>query len=307
MKSNTFHGVYTALVTPMDSKNELDLDSYRKILEDQKSAGVAGVIPCGTTGESPTLTLDEKKTLIQVALEVMEGSPIDVVAGTGSNNTRETVEFSKWASDQGVNGILVVTPYYNKPSQLGLEQHFLAVADAVECPIMLYNVPGRTGCSLAASTIARLSKHPRIRAIKEASGNVPATSEIFDVFQSLGTSLEPFEVLSGDDACFLPLLSVGACGVVSVASNLFPRAMVKIQTLFAEGRNAEALKLHQFYYPLFRDLFIESNPVPIKKAMSLAGWCQDFVRPPLAPLTSASLAQLEKSLARCKISAGEQL
>ncbi len=307
MNSREPRGVFTALITPFLANLELDLHSYRRILKDQRDAGVAGVIPCGTTGESTTLTVEEKQILIQIALDEMKGSLTQVWAGTGTNNTRETVEFSRWASDRGVDGVLVVTPYYNKPSQLGLEQHFLAVANAVTCSVMLYNVPGRTGVALAPATIARLAQHSRIRSIKEASGNVSLTSEIFDCLKANTASSASFRVLSGDDACFLPLLSLGASGVVSVASNLFPRAMVELQNHFSEGRTEEALKIHNHYFPLFRDLFIESNPVPIKTAMAVASGCKEFVRAPLAALTRTHQAQLEQSLVRCGVSPGVQL
>ena len=184
-----------------------------------------------------------------------------VLAGTGGNSTSETVEFSRWASQHGVDGILVVTPYYNKPSQAGLIEHFLAVAQAVTCEVIcLYNVPGRTGVSLTAESVCTLAEHPRIRSIKEATGNVSFTSEILDC---LGRHGRKIDILSGDDATYLPLLSVGAVGVVSVASNLFPRAMVKIQKSVDAGDFASARAVHQSYFPLFRDLFVESNPVPI--------------------------------------------
>lgn len=297
-------GVYTALITPFDSSNRLDLGAFKKILLDQKAAGITGVIPCGTTGETPTLSLDEKKTLITTALETLKGSGVQVVAGTGGNNTQETVEFSRWASDQGVDGILVVTPYYNKPSQAGLEGHFRAVADAVQCEVMLYNVPGRTGVSIAAPTVAKLASHPRIRSIKEATGNVAYTSEMIDALKSHSVSMD---ILSGDDATYLPLLCVGATGVVSVASNLFPRAMVSIQKAMDQGNYREAQAIHQRFYPLFRDLFVDSNPGPIKYAMEYVGFCGSRLRLPLAPLSSANSEILRASLAKCGVTEGARL
>jgi 4-hydroxy-tetrahydrodipicolinate synthase len=297
-------GVYTALITPFDSSNRLDLNAFKKVLLDQKDAGVSGVIPCGTTGETPTLTLDEKKTLISTAIETLKGSGVRVIAGTGSNNTQETIEFSKWASDQGVDGILIVSPYYNKPSQAGLEAHFRAVADAVQCELMLYNVPGRTGVSIAPATVAKLAAHPRIRSIKEATGNVALTSEIMD---SLNAHQVTMDILSGDDATYLPLLCVGATGVVSVASNLFPRAMVAIQKAMDQGKHREAQAIHQRFYPLFRDLFVDSNPVPIKYAMEYVGFCGARVRAPLAPLSTAHTEVLRTSLAKCGVTEGARL
>lgn len=294
-------GVYTALVTPFDSQGRIDWNAFVRILQDQKAAGVAGVVPCGTTGESPTLLSDEKKKLITTCLDELKGSDVKVVAGTGSNNTVETVELSRWASDAGVDGVLIVTPYYNKPTAAGLEAHFLAVANAIRCELMLYNVPGRTGVSFTPATLLKLSSHPKVTSLKEATGNVAFSSEIMDAFAAQDRSLD---LLAGDDATYLPLLSIGATGVVSVASNLFPRAMVAIQKKFEAGNVLEAQSLHRKFYPLFRDLFVESNPGPIKAAMAWAGWCEPHLRAPLAPLTEASLQTLQASLKRCGIEKG---
>ena len=295
------HGVWTALITPFDRSNQIDFDAYKKILNDQKQAGISGVIPCGTTGEAPCLTLEEKKALIETALKELKGSKTQVVAGTGSNDTASTLEFSRWASDQGVKGVLVVTPYYNKPSQAGLEAHFRAVANEVKCDVILYNVPGRTGVSLTTETIIKLTHQPRITAIKEASGNLAFLAEIKDSLSVQGRSLT---ILSGDDVYFLPSLALGAQGIVSVASNLFPRAMVSLYQDFQAGELEKAREIHENYYPLFRDLFIESNPGPIKAAMSYAGWCENRMRLPLVPLSQAHQKKLEESLKHCKIAIG---
>jgi 4-hydroxy-tetrahydrodipicolinate synthase len=300
MGSGAMRGVFTALITPFDDRGELDLAAFRAILEDQRAAGVAGVVPCGTTGESPTLSRDEKKALIGTAIETLKGSGVRVIAGTGSNDTRATVELSRWAGEQGADGVLVVTPYYNKPSQAGLEAHYRAVADAAGCEVMLYNVPGRTGVSLTAATIASLARHPRIRSLKEATANVAFASEILGAAPGLS-------LLSGDDGAFLPLLSVGASGIVSVASNLFPRAMVAIQRAFESGDTAGARAIHQRYSPLFRDLFVESNPTPVKHAMARAGFCGGALRLPLVPLAPASVDILEKSLSACGVARGARL
>lgn len=296
-------GVFTALVSPFDPQGGLDLGAFRKILESQAEAGVAGVIPCGTTGESPTLSQDEKQTLIRTAIETLRGTKVRVLAGTGSNDTVETVRFSRWASDQGVAGVLVVTPYYNKPSQAGLRAHFLAVAEAVSCDVMLYNVPSRTGVSLTAETVVQLANHPRIRSLKEASAHVAFASEILDLLARTAAG-SGFDLLAGDDAAYLPLLSVGAAGVVSVASNLFPRAMVKLQSLMDAGKIAEARELHRKYHPLFRDLFIESNPSPIKHALHWMGICRASLRMPLTELGPASASALESSLKLCGLRPG---
>lgn len=282
-------GVYTALITPLDRNDKLDLEAYRRILADQMDAGVNGVIPCGTTGESPTLSLLEKKILIQTAVEFFKGSGVKVLAGTGSNNTAESVELSAWASEQGVDGVLVVAPYYNKPSQEGMEAHFSRIADAVRCEVMLYSVPGRTCSRIAPFTVARLAAHPRIRSLKEASADLALLSEIFD---QLSISDRPLDVLSGDDITHLASLSVGAVGVVSVASNLIPRTVISIQRQMDQGNLREARALHRKAFPLFRDLFVEANPVPIKQAMEWAGFCQSRVRLPLVPLSAANLQTL---------------
>jgi 4-hydroxy-tetrahydrodipicolinate synthase len=297
-------GVFTALITPFETSGKLDLPAFRKIVRDQIAAGVSGVIPCGTTGESPTLSTDEKKLLISTCLKETSGTPVRVVAGTGGNATEETIALSRWASEAGAAGVLIVTPYYNKPSQAGLSAHFRAVADAVSCEVILYNVPGRTGVSLTAATVAELATHPRLRTIKEATGNVAFTSEILD---ALAWKERQMDILSGDDATYLPLLSVGAKGVISVASNLFPRAMVALQAAWDSGKPAEARAIHERFFPLFRDLFVESNPGPIKHAMARAGWCGSGLRPPLAPLAEPSARTLEASLEHCGIRKGMPL
>lgn len=300
---HALRGVWTALVTPFNATGGVDIGAYRALLQDQRLASVAGVVPCGTTGESPTLTLEEKKELILLAIQEMDGSDCGVIAGTGTNDTAETIELSQWASQKDVDGVLIVTPYYNKPSQAGMEAHFRAVADVITCPIVLYNVPGRTGVSLTAETITRLAAHPRIQALKEATGNVALTSEILDHLTHAGLR-QKFALLSGDDATFLPLLSVGAQGVISVASNLFPRGMVALQTAYERGEVAAARELHERFYPLFRDLFLDSNPVPIKAALKHAGWCRDDVRLPLIPLATDSCEKLLLSMQRCGIRTG---
>lgn len=295
-------GVWTALITPFSDDGKLDLFSFKKILRDQVDAGVTGVIPCGTTGESPTLSEDEKKILIQTCIQELQGSGVRVIAGTGSNDTQKTIEFSRWADQQGVDGVLLVTPYYNKPSPAGLEAHFLAVASKLQCEVVLYNVPGRTGVSLNPETICRLAQHPRITTLKEATGSVALSSEILHQLKVEGLSLD---ILSGDDATYLPLLSIGAHGVISVASNLFPRALVQMTQLMLQGEVTEAQAIHQRYYPLFRDLFIESNPVPIKAAMATLGWCQNHVRLPLVSLQSHHYNQLLKSIELCGLKKGK--
>lgn len=294
-------GVFTALVTPFDSSNNIDWGAFTRLVQDQVSAGVDGLVVCGSTGETPTLSLEEKKALILAAQKELRGSPVRLIVGTGTNNTAESLDFSKWASDQGVSAVMLVTPYYNKPSQKGLETHFLQIADAVSCEVILYNVPGRTGVSLGAETIAKLAKHEKIRTIKEATGNLMFASEILDLQRGFS---RPIEILSGDDGTFLPLLSIGAVGVISVASNLFPRKMVALWKAFRAGDLAKAAQLHQHYYPLFRDLFIETNPVPVKYALEKRGLCSARVRMPLVELSASSIEALDRSLRVCQIERG---
>lgn len=301
LRSSFLKGVYTALVTPFTPQGEIDESAYRHIIEDQINAQVNGIVPCGTTGESPTLTRSEKEKLILISLEMTRGTSVRVMAGTGTNSTAETVEFSKWASDAGVSAILVVTPYYNKPTQAGLLDHFTQAANAVSCEVMLYNVPGRTITSIAPETMVSLASHPRITSVKEASGNVALTSEILN---QLRTARKDLTVLSGDDASYFPILCVGGHGVVSVASNLFPRAMVAIHRSVEAGDLRAARETHDRFYPLFRDLFVESNPGPIKAAMESAGFCTSTLRAPLAPLSSKSMQILKAAMNECGIKAG---
>lgn len=301
LRSSFLKGVYTALITPFNSQGELDESAYRRIIEDQIDAQVQGIVPCGTTGESPTLSRPEKEKLIRIAVEMTQGTSVRVMAGTGSNNTAETVEFSKWASDAGVSAILIVTPYYNKPTQAGLLDHFTQAANAVSCEVMLYNVPGRTITSIAPETMVTLASHPRITSVKEASGNVALTSEILGLLRGARKNLT---ILSGDDASYFPILCVGGHGVVSVASNLFPRGMVAIQRAVESGNLNTAREVHDRFYPLFRDLFVESNPGPIKAAMEVAGFCGSALRAPMAPLSSKSMQVLRAAMNDCGIKVG---
>jgi 4-hydroxy-tetrahydrodipicolinate synthase len=298
MSKTSMTGVWTALVTPFDSGNQLDLPTFRNLLRIQVESKIQGVIVCATTGEAPTLSEEEKKKLIATAVEELKICPIKVYAGVGTYQTAETVRLAKWASDIGVDGLTVVTPYYNKPSQKGLEVHFRAIADAVDCDVMLYNVPGRTGVTLSPETIATLSTHPHITSLKESTGNLAAISDIFAAISNQGGALD---ILCGDDFAFVPFSSIGATGVVSVASNLIPKAMVSIQNAIEAQETLEAQRLHHYYYPLFRDLFIDSNPVPIKYAMNYLGLLQPHVRMPLVPLSPLHKAKLEATLGRCGI------
>src|SRR4029079_1605461 len=255
-----FRGTYTALVTPF-REGKLDLPSLEKLIEEQISAGITGVVAVGTTGEPPTLAHDEKEQVIRTTVEVAKGR-CQVLAGTGSNSTAAAIELTEAAEEMGVDGMLVVAPYYNKPGQEGLFQHFRAIAQATESPIMLYNIPGRCAVDIAPGTVERLAGCCRnIVSIKEASGSVDRVSDLRARLPDV------FTILSGDDSLTLPFLSVGAVGVVSVASNLFPAEVSALVQAFRTGDVKTARDLHLKLLPVFKDLFIESNPVPTKTAL----------------------------------------
>jgi 4-hydroxy-tetrahydrodipicolinate synthase len=285
----TFRGAYTALVTPF-RHDRIDEGAYTRLLEEQIAAGIAGVMPVGTTGESATLDMDEHLRVIELTVQVVKGR-IPVYAGTGSNATAEAVYLTQQAEKRGVDGVLVVTPYYNKPSQAGLVAHYAKVAEATRLPVITYSVPGRTGIEVSIDALLALAReHSNIVAIKEAGGSIERFSQLRQALP------ERIAIISGDDSMTLPALAVGAVGVISVASNLVPREVVALVQTFLDGRAAEAEKLHRRLYPLFRDLFIEANPVPVKTAMARAGWMTADVRLPLVPLQESSRVKLEATL-----------
>jgi len=281
-----FTGTYTALVTPFDSAGKVDLGKFRDLIDRQAEAGVDGIVPVGTTGESPTLDVDEHSKVIGQAIEASAGR-LKVIAGTGANSTSEAVELTRRAKDAGADASLQVTPYYNKPSQEGLKQHFAAVAD-LGLPIVLYNVPGRTGREIDPETIAALSGHAHVVAVKEAGGSVDRVSAIL--------SLCDITVLSGDDSLTLPMMAVGAKGVISVASNVAPAPLARMTHCALDGNWEEATQLHRQYYPLFRDLFIDTNPIPVKSAMAMMGLIEEVYRLPLCPMKEASKQQLKQTM-----------
>ena len=282
-----FEGTYTALVTPFNhSDGKVDFGKLRALLEEQIAGGVAGVVPVGTSGESPTLSYEEHDKVVETACEVCRGH-IQVVAGTGANSTHEALELTRHAIDAGADATLQVTPYYNKPSQEGLYRHFAAVAE-LGLPVVLYNVPGRSGREIAVETVARLAKLPAIQAVKEAGGSVDRVSQI--------KAACDIQVLSGDDSLTVPMISVGACGVISVASNVLPRETSEMVRAALAGDFATARALHYRLYPLFRDLFIETNPVPVKAALARMGKIDEEYRLPLCPLAPAHAAALDATL-----------
>ncbi len=290
-QSLTYRGAYTALVTPL-REDRVDEKAFTALLEDQIAAGIAGVMPVGTTGESATLDMSEHLRVIELTVQVVRGR-VPVFAGTGSNATAEAVFLTREAEQRGVDGMLVVTPYYNKPSQAGLIAHYAKLAETTSLPIIAYSVPGRTGIELSVDAMAELARRcPTIGAIKEAGGSIERFSQLRQALP------DHVAILSGDDSMTLPALAVGAVGVVSVASNLVPREVVALVRTFLEGRAAEAEKLHRRLYQLMRDLFIEANPVPVKYALSKAGWMTPEVRLPLVALQESSRARLDGTLKR---------
>ena len=286
-------GVYTALVTPMRG-GEVDYETLRKLVEFQIAGGVTGIVPVGTTGESPTLTYAEHAKVIEVAIEAAK-KRCQIIAGTGANCTREAIEMTKEAAKAGADGTLQVTPYYNKPTQEGLYRHFSEVADKGGLPVFLYNVPGRSGVGIAESTVARLAANANVVAVKEAAGSVDRVSAILDLCG------DDITVLSGDDSLTLPMMAVGAKGIISVSSNIIPAEMTRMVQAFLQGDLAAALALHRKYYGLFRDQFVETNPIPIKAAMAMKGLIAEEYRLPLCELAPASREKLAKTLKRCGI------
>jgi 4-hydroxy-tetrahydrodipicolinate synthase len=284
-----FKGTITALVTPF--KNGLvDTEAFSALLERQIEAGVEGLVPAGTTGESPTLTHDEHVRLIELTVRRVNRRA-RVIAGTGSNSTREAVEYTQEAEQLGADAALLVAPYYNKPTQEGVYRHFLAVAKSTALPLVLYSIPGRCGIEIGVETVARLAADAKnIVAIKESGGSVDRVSKLRQALP------DDFVIISGDDGLTLPFMSVGARGVISVASNLFPAGVKALVDCALAGDFRAAETLHRKYYPAFCDLFIESNPVPVKAALAAKGWMSDEARLPLAPLSAASREKLFATL-----------
>jgi 4-hydroxy-tetrahydrodipicolinate synthase len=276
-------------VTPFRD-GKVDETAFTRLLEAQIAAGVDGVIPVGTTGESATLSMEEHLRVIELTAQVVN-KRVKVYAGTGSNSTAEAIYLTDEAKKRGVDGFLIVSPYYNKPSQAGIFAHYSALAEAAWLPIIAYSVPSRTGTEISVDTMASLAlKHPNIVAIKEAGGSIERFSQLRQALPDEVT------ILSGDDSMTLPALAVGASGVISVASNLIPKQLGDMVRAFQAGRWTDAEQMHRFYYPLFRDLFIEPNPVPVKSALARQGWMTEEVRLPLVPLQTQSRGRLEITL-----------
>ena len=274
-------GIYTALVTPFKD-GKLDEKAFRDLIEFQLRGGINGIVPCGTTGEAPTLSYEEHEKVIELAVKYVNGK-VPVIAGTGSNSTQEAIELTEGAKKLGANFCLLTTPYYNKPTQEGLYQHFKTIAEAVNIPLILYNIPGRTGINMNPETIFRLSGIRNIVGIKEAAGSLTQVSDIYRLTKG------KFTILSGDDNLFLPMMSVGAVGVISVLSNIMPKEMQSLYRAFLIEKNIKkAMNIHTRLMPLFQGIFVETNPIPIKDAMAYMGMVKKEFRLPLCPLSDAN-------------------
>jgi 4-hydroxy-tetrahydrodipicolinate synthase len=291
MKLRPLTGAITALITPFKN-GAVAYDDLRKLVESQIKSGIHGLVPVGTTGESPTLSTEEHLEVIRFVIEVARGR-VPVIAGTGSNSTHEAVEQTRFSHEAGADGMLIVAPYYNKPSQEGLFRHFATLAETTDKPIILYSIPGRCGIEISVPVIERLcAKYSHVRTIKEAGGSVDRVDQLK---HAMGKDIT---VLSGDDSLTLPFMSVGAEGVISVASNLFAKEVVQLTELALANDFAKAAKIHRKLYPVFKTFFIEPNPVPIKTALAHAGRiASDEVRSPLCEMTKANRDALLASLA----------
>ncbi|HXI83125.1 MAG TPA: 4-hydroxy-tetrahydrodipicolinate synthase [Verrucomicrobiae bacterium] len=286
-----FTGTHTALITPFTKDGKVDEPRLRQLVEQQIAAGIDGLVPCGTTGESPTLDHEEHNHVIELVVK-FAAKRCAVIAGTGSNSTAEAVFMTQYAKKVGADASLQVAPYYNKPTQAGLYAHFRAIAEQADIPLILYNIPGRCGVDIANDTIARLrSDLPKhIVGLKEATGVVDRVSQL------RGLVDRDFCILSGDDSLTLPMMSVGAVGVISVVSNMIPRELTEMTHAALKGDFERAGRIHAKLFPLFKDLFIETNPVPLKAAMAMMGLCEETYRLPLVPMGDANRAQLKKTL-----------
>lgn len=284
-----FKGSMVAIVTPFDSNGRFDEEKFRQLIEFQIENGTDAIIPCGTTGESATLDYAEHDRVIQVCIEQVK-KRVPVIAGTGSNSTAEAIEISLHAKKMGADAVLLVSPYYNKPSQEGLYQHYKALAEQVPLPQVLYNVPGRTGMNMEAKTTIRLAEFANIVAIKEASGSVTQASEI------IAAAGDKIDVLSGDDFLTLPLMACGAKGIISVTANILPKDVKAMVQAIFDGRWEEAKRLHLKMLAVHQAMFIEANPVPVKTSLQLMGKIDAHVRLPLVALQPASLEKLKSEL-----------
>lgn len=283
-----FKGAIVAIITPFKN-GQVDEEALRKLIEFQIANGTSGIVPCGTTGESATLTHEEHDRVIEITIDAAK-KRVPVIAGTGSNSTAEALRLTKHAYEAGADGALIVCPYYNRPTQEGLYQHYKVIAEEVPIPIVVYNIPGRTGVNLNPDTLARMAQIKNIVGVKEAAGSIKQMSDI------IGMCDPDFDVLSGDDAFTLPLLALGGKGIVSVISNVAPADMAAMVAAFEAGNLEKARQLHYKMIPLIDTLFIETNPVPVKAALSMMGMIEYELRLPLCKLTQGSYDKLRKAM-----------
>lgn len=288
MKKTVFEGMATAMFTPMTSTG-VDYDTLARFIEFQIESGISALVAVGTTGESATLEPEERKAVIRFTVERVAGR-VPVIAGTGTNNTKHVLEFTKSACGDGADAVLVVTPYYNKASQSGLFAHYSAVADASEKPVIMYNVPSRTGCNLLPETVARLAEHPNIAAVKEASGNM---AQVVDIFARCGDKLD---VYSGEDALTVPMMSMGGKGCISVLSNVLPRQSSQMAKMALAGDFRGAAQWQCKLLPLIDALFSQVNPIPVKAAMAAMGYGEEYLRMPLTPLEEPHRENLYRAM-----------
>ena len=283
-----FSGAFTALITPFKN-GEVDVEALESLVELQINQGIHGLVPCGTTGETPAMSEAEDRLVIETVAGVSNGR-VPVVAGSGSNSTEMAIKYTRMAQEAGADGSLQVSPYYNKPTQEGLYRHFAAIAESTDLPIVLYNIPGRTAVTIEAHTIARLAEIPNIVGVKESTLSMNVVSDIRSLCG------EGFDILSGDDPMTLPIMSLGGSGVISVTSNIAPGAVSDMVDAILSGDWERGRELHYELLPLFRALFAETNPIPVKTAASLLGLCSDEMRLPLIPMEGENLAALQESL-----------
>ena len=284
-------GSFVALVTPY-SKGEVDLPKVRELVEFHVKNGTGGICPAATTGEGPVLTTDERANIIKTVVEAARGKAV-VFPGTGTYNTRESIEQTRMAKELGADGALIVTPYYNKPTQEGLYRHYKSIAEAVNIPIMLYNVPSRTGVSMAPETTARLGMIKNIVALKDASGNVEQVTQL--------RALSDIQILSGEDSLTFSILCLGGRGVVSVAANVIPKAVADMTAAILKGDLEKGRQIHDRYFEIFKGLFIETNPIPVKTALKKMGMYNGEMRLPMCEMSAANEEKLEKILKGCKV------
>ena len=290
-----FKGAITAIVTPFEKNGNIDEKSLRNLVEFQIKNKIDGIVPCGTTGESPTLNYEEHHRIIEIVIDASKGK-VPIIAGTGSNSTTEAIDITKKAKDAGADASLQVCPYYNKPTQEGLFRHFSAIANEVDIPIIIYNIQGRTGVNMETATLARLAKeHSNIIGVKEASGNV---AQIMDVINELPKN---FTVLSGEENLTFTLMALGGHGVISVASNIIPREMHDLAEFALNGKFEQARKLHYKFLPLFKGIFMETNPIPIKSALAMKGMISEAYRLPMCEMKPENKEKLRKILTESQL------